>query len=42
MKTIRMGRGLRGTKGVRGVNGQWVVVQQEADADSKQKNGELG
>ncbi len=39
---MRMVRRLHGTRRVGEVSGQWAVVQQEAEVDGKQTNGELG
>ena len=42
MRMIRPGRGLYGTKRVGDISQQWAMTGQEAKADSKQTNGELG
>ena len=41
-RTMRPGRGIRGTTIVGDVSQQQAEEQQEAKADSKQTNGELG
>ncbi len=39
---MRPGRGLSGTTRLGGIKGQWAVLRQEAEVESKQTNGKLG